>query len=366
MQLSTKITLGVALGLLAMIAVVWAAYQAMTGQQADGFLAIDARNKSLIVQARLQAPYPILEGNARVLTRDRDAIAALAAGETAAIAENVTPTFNRLSAQGHITHMMIFGAQGAPGFEAPALDRQTQMPGIARIALDEKRRAEGLLRTADGTVVTAIAFPLLKGRNPVGVAILGVTADSVLQDLANAVEGFAYMDSAAGRTASEGAPQGLGLAAYFSPKDVASVLIGAQGRHYSATQIPLQDPSGEVIATSYLALDITASEQDRLALEGWAMMVIGGSTVLFLVALVIWLKIQFAPMARMTDMMRRAAEGEDLEVGHEVRRRDEIGALAQSLSHLGAASKDLTHAASRIAEGDLTMQVTPRSGPIVR
>ncbi|MEW5961738.1 MAG: methyl-accepting chemotaxis protein, partial [Chloroflexota bacterium] len=66
------------------------------------------------------------------------------------------------------------------------------------------------------------------------------------------------------------------------------------------------------------------------------------------------------PMAVATQTARKLATG-DVNQNIEIERGDEIGLMANAFRHMIVYMQDMTHAARRLAEGDLTAGVTPQS-----
>ena len=66
------------------------------------------------------------------------------------------------------------------------------------------------------------------------------------------------------------------------------------------------------------------------------------------------------PMRDIADKMRRLAEG-DLDQEVDIRSRDELGELAESFREIVAAQAGVARAAGRLADGDVSVEVVPRS-----
>ena len=67
------------------------------------------------------------------------------------------------------------------------------------------------------------------------------------------------------------------------------------------------------------------------------------------------------PLRNISIVANKASNGEIIEISDGLHRKDEIGTLAQSFDKMNKSSLEMMQVAEKIAEGNLTLQVTPRS-----
>ncbi len=113
------------------------------------------------------------------------------------------------------------------------------------------------------------------------------------------------------------------------------------------------------------AVGTSVSTQDIMSLSGWNKYTLGtlsGITALLIVLLFIVVTriVIIRPLASMVKTSEALAEG-DVDQKVEVKSSDEIGALAAAHSRVINYMKEMAGATERIASGDLSVEVTPRS-----
>lgn len=109
-------------------------------------------------------------------------------------------------------------------------------------------------------------------------------------------------------------------------------------------------------------IDLLAANQQRLDQQRTLVLFTSLAALILIVALV-WLTTRAIsqPLSQLTAWARNIAEG-DLMTGQTlVKRHDEIGELSLAFYTMGGYLRNLAGTAERIAEGDLTVTVTPRS-----
>ena len=117
-----------------------------------------------------------------------------------------------------------------------------------------------------------------------------------------------------------------------------------------------------VDAESHL-LDIRAAAKDRSIASGQTTILVGGIVLLLAALAICWTLTQniARAVARMTDItIRVSTDQTDLQVPYQTR-GDEVGAMARAIGRITTNSKTLAQTATRIAEGDLTVEIDSRS-----
>jgi len=82
--------------------------------------------------------------------------------------------------------------------------------------------------------------------------------------------------------------------------------------------------------------------------------------VVIFIAIIVTEKI-VKPLRNISEVANKASNGEITEISYGLQRKDEIGTLVKSFDKLNKSNFEMTQVAEKIANGDLTLQVTPRS-----
>lgn len=109
-------------------------------------------------------------------------------------------------------------------------------------------------------------------------------------------------------------------------------------------------------------IDLLAANQQRLDQQRTLVLFTSLAALILIVALV-WLTTRAIsqPLSQLTAWARNIAEGDLMTEQTLVKRHDEIGELSLAFYTMGGYLRNLAGTAERIAEGDLTVTVTPRS-----
>jgi hypothetical protein len=197
--LNARITVGAAAAMLATCIAAVAVGLFNTGKTAEMYLQISANNMNAIVHSNSKANLDKLETSARTIGRERDAISALVERDGVALNTALLPAFNRLSANGDIDALLVFDVNGVPLAQFSDLGKQIDAPVLARLSLGSKKRENGYMRLGDGNVGYGLAFPMLKGRDVVGIGVLAVDLAKTLDGLATKSTPRSFWPSIANR-----------------------------------------------------------------------------------------------------------------------------------------------------------------------
>ncbi len=109
-------------------------------------------------------------------------------------------------------------------------------------------------------------------------------------------------------------------------------------------------------------VDLLAANQRRLD-QQQTLVVVTSLAALILIVLLVWLTTRAIsqPLSQLTAWARSIAEGDLMTEQTLVERHDEIGELSLAFYTMGGYLRNLASTAERIAEGDLTVTITPRS-----
>ncbi|MFQ5436659.1 MAG: methyl-accepting chemotaxis protein, partial [Anaerolineae bacterium] len=130
--------------------------------------------------------------------------------------------------------------------------------------------------------------------------------------------------------------------------------------HFGVGSSPFQDAGGEVVGVLMTFQDNTA-EYSTLARQllytiGLGLMILAG----LIIVLNLMTRRSFASLARVTEVMQSIAQG-DLQQVIDAETQDEAGRLANASGQMIAYMQNIAAAAERLAQGDLTVNVTPQS-----
>lgn len=269
----------------------------------------------------------------RQLTRNRDALTALASENFSDLGDALLGTTNRLRASGFISDILVVTTSGRPAFPAvaPAGDRTSDL--LIKTALAKKSIVAGLT-SWKGHPSFAIATPLYKGRNLIGVALLINTlnaASSQISDSTGAdvlvIDGdkkqiFATSDTA--KLDSAATDKFGDTPAHFQMKMEKKILRGVA--------LPLRSTDQTRIGYLVTLSDVT---EFAIAEKNFDMITYGAAGLIFLlslIALTIYLRRSLKPLARVTATIKSLSDGQtDIEIEN-YKRQDEIGSIWQSMA----------------------------------
>lgn len=159
-------------------------------------LELSAGNASAAASSVVENSEGALALHARSVGRDKVAIEAIQNGDIAALQESMTPTFNRISAKGEVSDLIIFDTAGIALLSMTRSARSTDLDQTPQIVLDSietGRRTFGITQIGDGRVAAGYAVPMLSGRNKIGFALLALDLDANINNIATALGGNALL-----------------------------------------------------------------------------------------------------------------------------------------------------------------------------
>ncbi|HWT94705.1 MAG TPA: HAMP domain-containing protein, partial [Solirubrobacteraceae bacterium] len=229
----------------------------------------------------------------------------------------------------------------------------------------------------EGVVYTSYAVPMFAGDRFLGAASVDATLDeqhAIISKRKVLDSGYAMLASHGGVLVS--APDkkvlGTGTLTDLAKKSPGFAKLAAAVKAGRAAHVETTDPfTGEdvLVSTAPVATGtwayLTVAPMDEVLADAHAL-----RTKLLVMALVMLLLAAAAiavvaqrlakPVQAVADAAERLAEG-DTDVALDIRSRDEVGRMAQSFEAMVAYQREVAQAATRIAGGDLTAQITPKS-----
>lgn len=283
---------------------------------------------SKIVASQLEQ----METNTATLSRDRDTLAALQEGNTQAVADNVTSTYNRLSTSKVLSRLQIINASGEVVFSAPNAFSGKTRKALVQDALREGKVKRGVERDDDGRLLVVVAFPLYAQGAAAGVGVFANDLQAAINDLKQNDGSDVFIFDAAGKAELVTDDKLQSSLALELPKVGEKSLTTAKldDKVYSVVALPVTDASGAPLANLVSVQDRTESyaNQNSINILSYliAIVVIGVAVA----GLYWYLNRSFKPLQTAIATMQSIAAG-DLTSRVEVTSADETGKLLAAL-----------------------------------
>tara|TARA_R110002110_G_scaffold415516_1_gene650316 strand:+ start:895 stop:2904 length:2010 start_codon:yes stop_codon:yes gene_type:complete len=272
-----------------------------------------------------------LKTSLRSITRNRTALAALAAKNYPELNDELTGTYNRLSTANVLSEVIIITPDGKTVFPADATDKSGGQTALVQKSLAEKTRAEGLIKRNGGPSI-AISTPLYKGRDIVGVAL-------VTKNLAGPSEAFKQSDGSevivlgtdAGKVSTTNKELDIKTAGFAGDKPGYFMAALPDGRVFRNVILPLRGDDNVLSGYLVTATDATAFVSAERRFNKISYASIAGVMIGFVLLLTLFLKRSFRPLNTVTAAIESLASGNrDIEIDQSGR-RDEIGSIWQAV-----------------------------------
>lgn len=174
--------------------------------------------------------------------------------------------------------------------------------------------------------------------SPEQVLTLAVPLDPVLGEFARLIDGAALVVNRRGRVLvstdadlAASLPLQHGLLPSYQEMDVAE-------RRLALVVVPLGSAPGELVAQLIAVQDISALSEQLHSIQRWTLVLLALAVGVLLLAVALYLRREFAPLASAVKVLDALAEGDtSVAVGAHAQRvlarRDEVGHLMQALEH---------------------------------
>jgi methyl-accepting chemotaxis protein len=268
----------------------------------------------------------------RQLTRNRDALSALATSKFTELEEELVPTANRLRASKVAKGITVVTTAGRPVFPTIAKENVRSTDPLIIDALAKKSVVAGLT-SWNGQPSFGIATPLYKGRDLIGVALLINELNAASSQISEST-GADVMVLDLDRQKLFATSEEVVL-----EKNVTAQL-GEQPEHfqvemaentYRGVALPLRDTAKNRLGHLVILSNITEFAATEKAFERIIYGATGLIFLLSLLALNIYLRRSFKPLARVTTTIKTLSDGQtNIEI-EDYNRQDEIGSIWQSV-----------------------------------
>ncbi|WP_282611173.1 methyl-accepting chemotaxis protein [Pelagibius sp. Alg239-R121] len=278
-----------------------------------------------------------MRGLTKNVTRNRDALSALAAGDDEALKDGLIGTFNRLATSGIIDGLVITDIDGAVRavFPEDAFDASNQT--LVAESLSSNKQTTGLTRFADGKLAYALSMPLLANRKKAGAAmfirLLTPLSEEMKQNTGAEISIFPSSSDAAITTSDEF------LDAVTPDLDLRQerALVPSEftDRYLETAIFSITGFNGSNLAHVAVTSDVTESA-NRKALVEWvtfgsvlAVVMLAGLLLFF------YLRKQFGKLSYSVHALEALSNGQIPKVP-EVKGKDEIAAITHALQRFKA------------------------------
>ena len=296
------------------------------------------QGKAILWKKIIASQFDHMETALPALTRSREGLKAIAAGDLAEIESVTIGTFNRLSVGGTISKLQLVDTSGKTLFSKPDGNPGSTRQGLAAEAIQYKELRKGLERDANGRLTAVLATPLYSRGKLVGAGLL-------IKDLQSAIEDFKANDGAEVFVLdTQGKPEYVtetGLGDQVSKNPPASggnsfthLEIGE--RIYSVVTLTIEDNQQTAMGYLVTASDTTASVRHQQTINTGFITGTLAVIIFFLLGIYWYFSRSFKPLNNAVAVLRAVADG-DLTVAINGkcatagdRCNDEIGLLLQA------------------------------------
>ena len=367
MALSNRIILSFVV-LLALVGVgVYVSGKLVLDRVETALLSLNGETATATTGAVLAQNQNTLTASGREIARDREATAHLVAQEYVALEDLMMSSFNRLAASGTLSDMVYYDLDGQPRVAYSTSEDETLggvTPPIIEKVRSSGRRAFEVSQLDQSRFGAIYAQPLLKGRETVGYLLLAVDLASALPaisettggnvvlattgpagfgDPATQVSAMQWRAPTPPEEAQDGAVQDEGaipeaqevLSTILTALDdkaapFATFSIGEQ--FYVVAQHRLGEIGEGVSRNVYLISDFTAQQAGKMAAIRSTAAGLGLFVVIFLVAMLTWMRFQLRPLKLIATQLRALSQGKDVTPSTPKRAASEIAALNDAMS----------------------------------
>ena len=251
---------------------------------------LDAR---ALLDSQLNARLNPMRQEIRALTRNRGIAKALKQRDAAALAEAVSPTFNRTSSMGTLDAMIIADSHGVALFSTlkqPLGEAATAL--LARVAMTKKIDHD-LVEAIAGRPALMLAFPLYSRGKMKGIGAYVTWIANVATSIGASGNTEVVLWNDANERVHASDPELAEAArkqAIAGTPDWSTIHVGK--RHFSSTYFPLKSAEDLPVASIAILHDISTSH-GRVVLAGSIQAIVTGLTIVAVIAL-LWLLISRA------------------------------------------------------------------------
>ena len=341
-------------GLIILSLAYWLGQSFLTQALGEQLGASNIGSTRILWRAMADAQADSLLEETKALTRSRDTIKALKRGDQALLAEGALPGFHRLQASGKLDGLLVTDNQGQILLHSAdnAVDSSAQA-FLRRVAAERKTLSDIAL-IGPNQPALLVGFPLYARSKHVGNGIYYVGLDKLAARIVTEGEGkltsFLLTRDGSPIYSSQSRPMNTSA---LPSLDQAAYVEQAMGEQVLAlTALPLQDSTGQHIATLVLQQDISETAATLARVKRIELAV--GIGVLLLMSLVIAWRIShaFAPLKQAIVTLHAIAQG-DLSQDIDAHSNNELGKMFDSMRKM---REQLRHIVNSLMENTSELQ----------
>ncbi len=285
-----------------------------------------------------------LEGALKSITRNRDAMSALAEKDRSALDDALVGTYNRLNATNVLNDIFVLTPDGNVMFPAEQPSGAFADNYLVEQTIADGKPSQGLM-ISNGVPAVAVTTLLFKGREAIGVAVLTKSLEQLARDFKESDGSDVLLFGPGGEELystveqvqpdaenPEAAPVDVSFPEVLAATPAYELTTSDDGRAYSNITLPLMDGNGQSLGHIVTAKDATefVAGERNFAMYGYG--IVAALVIGFLAAMAIFLRYLFRPLARVTTAIERLADGDrDIEIEDKAG-RDEIGSIWRAVA----------------------------------
>lgn len=334
MLLKTRIVIGTSVAMILLSVGFLLADYFAEQRRAENQFQQEAKAKTVLLNRILRSQRRQMTAQMRSLTRNREALSALANGNAEDIKEETRPTFNRLKASGVVDSLFVAGVDGASVFKMPETGDANSVAPLLQLAITNRKATFGVVPASNGSLSVALAFPLFKSSKLIGAAVYGRSFSAIAAEFKESDQAEVLVSDIQGSAL-------LSTNEEFFDKVTPAMLVSAidnkskvdsAGKYFSVINVPVNNVKGERIARFFTINDITDTYLEQRQVSLVAKGAVAMLVVAFLFGMMFWLHRQFMPLTKTIDVVQQLSKGNYEVEAVEVSTNDEIGALAGAVS----------------------------------
>lgn len=332
MTLRTRITVAaISLTLLVAMILIVAGFKAQ-GEIEDRFKSATISGAGLLWNKIVATQLEHMEAGASALLRDRATKDALQQRDITVLGESAQTTFNLLSASNVLTKMQITDGEGTVLFSAPAAFEGKTRKTLVQQALRQGKIVRGIEADDDGELVAVLAFPLSVRGQAIGVGVFARGLEGALEDFKRNIDAEVFIVDAQGGLKLATAPSLFDVLKLTPPTmgQAEMNVVKSDGKIYATVAQPVRGADGEPIAHLLSVQDYTDSYKAQRSATLTSYIIIFTLLAGAIAGIYWYVKRGFEPLEAVAKALGRIAEG-DLTVQMPPKSSDETGRLVDAM-----------------------------------
>lgn len=356
MLLRTRIMIVTASVIFLLVATLVAVSYMVKDEAESRYEKITLFSKQVLWEEIIDGEYANMESELFAMTRNRDALLAIADSNRQQLAAALKPTFNRLNASKVITALKVVDANSQVLYAEPSSYAHASTKNLLRQALLDGKLAHGLSVDQDGRMVAVFIVPLyLKTGKPLGAGIFIRDLEASVADFSEHDQSEVFILNKQGESV-HATNEPLFRSLNYKPTDISSSTFEVRtvgDKAYSLSKQPLSDASGEIVASLVNISEYSENYQTQRTIVITAVIILLVVVSVALLFIFWYMRRSLSPLAKTVEVMNAIASG-DLTTNVPNAGNDEIGQLMAAVVSM----RDKLHAmVSEVAESTMELGV---------